>query len=664
MQLRELLLALPFTSGKKVDPFWDKIPKGDIFKVIVALKELASIAKSHDSFGVIPGSSGINAYRHRSQNGCRIYTCEIGLIAYDIAAQLAPRDEELNMKDEYAFALSDVYLDQDLFHDVESYQIVKRIIENFKSRCEGKKAIFGAIIYPEKSDDPSRTYFFKNLLTEEGKQAFCMFQKKQHFPENYHEADMFRDMFLESKGLRQPYITNHLKYLLGLSQLAHTLGSDMACENGKFYCLKPDVWTVSEDLNATSILLRSRKFKNQPLLYPLEDNIWKRNSGFWENAAFHPHEDLLRTHAADAEEKRYCFEPIGTSRYDHYRDQREKDPKGTMEEWMDEDFRVISTPDLQVQKVMEWAQHNVEQLSKPVVQNRIFSLLFEYGKIEQAYRNAPGDFVALATLFQKALWDHALQRSATLEMILWVSELIHYLKAYCVEYQIPATFVDTRPVLIERLNKAKTQSERIALAECLVHSYHGQTNLNTQDYLDFLLYTCLTKMRYQREGRLHTLADHTIFKLLVKHQSGIKRAIATLDPRTMNAFANQCVKLCANVNLHRPWKRKKSAFVEDEAGEFSLDVYSNHYDRYGVFLHFYLDLPKIMKKEGPLEVRKSIEKPSTVFEDDAGEYSVDIETGQVLKCGAATNPPSPGPVCRRRRKDSGDHPHFGPSLCL
>ena len=185
MRLRELMLALPRTSGKERDPFWDQIPSEDVPQVIIALNKLAEVAIESGNIGIPPDESVFES--KTGQNKCCIHNCEIGLIAYDIAAQIAARDNELRLNGEYVFELSDMYLDQDIFHDVESYEIVKRIIEKFKSRSRGKKSVFGASIDKKSKDDPTRNYVLKNLLTEEGKQAWCLYKTNERFPQNYPE---------------------------------------------------------------------------------------------------------------------------------------------------------------------------------------------------------------------------------------------------------------------------------------------------------------------------------------------------------------------------------------------------------------------------------------------------------------------------------------------
>ncbi len=577
--LRQLMLALPPTSGKESDPFWDKIPKEDVPKVLHSLHKLVYLTQDAN-FG-ISGKDDQYYNQHKvknriAQNGCRIHNCEIGLIAFDIAAQLASRVDELKMNGEYAFELSDVYLDQDLFHDVESYQIVKRIIGNFKRRSAGKKAVFGAIIN-NNQDDPTRKYVLKNLLTEEGKQLWCLQKRGQRFPQDYSEEEMFSDMFSDKKAFDKPYLTDQLHYLIELSHFAHTLGSEMDSviryNNGtlaSYYDVRSAYFTISDGLNVGRALY-SKKTIDSKSLRP--DSVWQRNSGFYENATFHPYDVLLRQREQLNPKFDLCLAPLGTSRYDHYCDQKEKDPKGVLEEWVDEDLRVIeASPHLQVQKIMEWAQHHVDQLAQPLVQNRIFSLLFEYGKIEEAYRDDPEDFVALATLFQKAIWDYSTQSSTSLEMTLWAARLTHYLKAYFAEYQIPDTLINTRSHLLLRLEKAKIQTERMALAECLVHSYQGQTQLSKQDYLDLISYLGLTKMRYHSKGELYTIADYTNLKLLTKHQEGIKKALSSLRPRDLNDFAKHYIKLSAGIEVNRSWKRKSATALEDEAGKYRIDI--------------------------------------------------------------------------------------------
>ncbi len=575
MQLRELMLALPQTLDKEPDPFWDQIPKDSVFEVIWSLHRLAEIAQQHDVFGIIPvkEKSDYNlpfgcSPRRLAQNGCRIHNCEIGLIAFDIAAQLAARDDELKMNGEYAFELSDVYLDQALFHDVESYQLVKRIIANFKRRCAGKKAIFGAIIDNSDSEaarDATRKYLLENLLVGEGRELFCKKETNERFPsaEKYPPKKMMRSMMWQTGGLGRPYITDHLQYLVKLF-----------------------IFTISPDLNVARAFAQKEKLNgatSDTTNNAEPDNIWQRSRGFYENASFHPNDELLWRRNQPIQNHTYfhhypgandhAWHPLGTSRRDLSFDQRQKDPKGVLEEWIDEDFRRIeASPNLQVQQIMEWAQCNVDQLSQPLVQNRIFSFLFEYGKIEQAYRDDPKDFVALVTHFQKMLWEYSTKRTSSLDVLLWTARLTHYLKAYFSECTIPATLIETRPYLIARFEKAKNQGERIALADCLVHSYQSQKDFSAKDSQDLFLYLGLSRMRFHHESSLYTVADYTNLKLQFKHQKEVVGALSALSPSELSAFANRYVKVTAKIDLKRAWKMNPGRGLEDEAREYRIDL--------------------------------------------------------------------------------------------
>ena len=55
----------------------------------------------------------------------------MSLIAYDIAAQLAPRNSELlKLGSQYSLGLDDVYSEQTFFSDPTIYYTVKRIAKN------------------------------------------------------------------------------------------------------------------------------------------------------------------------------------------------------------------------------------------------------------------------------------------------------------------------------------------------------------------------------------------------------------------------------------------------------------------------------------------------------------------------------------------------------
>ncbi len=601
MQLRSILVSLPPTSGKPEDDFWDKIPLQEVNSIISYCQRLTRLVCENQHYLSIPdlsekGNETANTkdrcdqfIKERNQlendNACRIHSCEMGLIAYDIAAQLAQRlEKECKLNSAFAFALDDVYLDQSLFHDVQSYNIVRRIQENFKSRCKGKKAIFGSIL-KNNNNDPTRAYVLNTLLTNELKMDWCKKITGLNCPPDYSDKKLFYDLLTQGQP---PFIPESVSNLVFLSHFVHSLGTMKAEGGNRHYQMMfkddIDILVIPEETNITRYFKycykREKGTNDQKHVahYPKPEGTPRKNQGYLENTAFHPHK-LLAAARLDGElhgqfAADHIVQPLGSHRVDHYFELLEKNQKATLAEGIDEDLRVIESADhLQVQKTLEWAQYHVDKLSNPTIQNRIFSLIFEFGKIEQAYDEAPEHLLRLIELLQQRVLDFYQQNPEQLETILWFATFTHYLKAHLAEKKADVHSLNRRPLLIELLEKAKSNGERISIAQCLVHSFQSQVEWTQKDYAELVRYNALASMRYRGKGVHVTIEDYTNIKLLVQHQQGITKAFSTLNPLELKAFGNETMKLCLNESVDKRWfLDNANGMLIDESKVYSIDI--------------------------------------------------------------------------------------------
>ena len=145
---------------------------------------------------------------------------------------------------------------------------------------------------------------------------------------------------MKNEGLCQPYITDHLKSILELSHFAHTLGTEL--KNKDSGCYEEG---VASFLSSRGITL-AYAIQNKAIFGPDQQNIISR-----ENQDFPPYE-----------RRDFRWQPLGTSRYDHNRDQRAIDRWGELEAWIDENLRIIeSTPIYKSKK--SWSGRNTTSIS-------------------------------------------------------------------------------------------------------------------------------------------------------------------------------------------------------------------------------------------------------------------------------------------------------------
>ena len=115
-KMYDLMHALPHTTGLEQDPFWDKVPEDQLPLIIDSLYVLISKLKAEST------SSDVHFSR----------SMVLAFIAYDIAAQIAPRCQVFNLNKKYAFGLDDVFSEHYFYQDpiVYIYSLKHRYMGN------------------------------------------------------------------------------------------------------------------------------------------------------------------------------------------------------------------------------------------------------------------------------------------------------------------------------------------------------------------------------------------------------------------------------------------------------------------------------------------------------------------------------------------------------
>ena len=577
IQLRQIMYSIPLSSGEVSDPYWDKVPSYQLGAIFGKLSKLVNFAYY---VSTCTRDQGYSNY---------VYRCEVGLIAYDIAAQLAHRMGELRLGKQFTFALDDVYTDQYFFHDVESYSTVKRIIANFKNRSSQKTAVFGHInMSLGRKSRETYNYVMECLLSQWDRMRICKKYKGQYFPTNYDDNSMFKDLMTDAnKGdlLPQP-----LNDLIGLSCFVHTFGKricscylkpppSVTAPYGLLFWSKTNAIRELEMREAREGDKGSGRWSlHKSFKYiPRDSGDFLQLHSYIENLAFHPRQDrkeLAKDRNFTKELKFSLIQPHtwGSRRYDYYDAYFPRNFKGgCMDEKSDEDFRVIEAEThLQVQKSLEWAQYHPEKLDDPLIQQRLFSFLFEYGKLEEAFRDFPEDLFHLLEIFQTTVLDHHLKQN-NIRATLWVIRTLHYLRdhiqVYVATYQrdISSVFwIDTKTILQDLLSNRRNYSSRIAIAELLVSSCISKETLSKEEQLDLLCFYALASMRNKQVKCSLEVASNA--KVWLLHRDAVANTIKALSNDELSAFADKMIHTCVRIERKGTWILDETSLIDGEHG--------------------------------------------------------------------------------------------------
>lgn len=609
METLNVMQSLPTCSGEINDSFWDQVPDKDLGVIFVHFEQLRNI---------------VDWQRKCSHYSNTVYLAEICLIMYDIAAQLFQRTlrlknlpkEEYDFLTGFAFTLSDVYQDQYFFYDADSYVRVKKIIDNFKKRCEGKRPIFGNII--RQGDESQQFLLNRNMFTPEQRIEWCQKQKGMSFPPDYDDAAIFHDLMKSENWTGCSGVP--VREIVRLSIGAHSFGFTNVHKSHPYvYCSSEQhgrqvFYLAGSGIGDRLERRRDRRFPQVP------------KGSFIENAAFYPFRLLVKEGYDLTRDPSFAYTPNGTNRRDYEEHYISKTAGiGLIP---DEEFRAIeANTQLQVQKTLEWATYNVSMLSKEEVQVRIFTLLFEYGKIEDAFALAHEELSELIQSFLQKSFDYYLKENFHLGTVLWLSEVCHYLKDHFVKSNLPHAiqWIDTRKMLVTLFGERQDAKERAQIARRIVHSYLSETELSDRD--------ALTVLQYSGVSLGEASHDFVVTKILIRHQERIQEAVKA----NLNAFANETIRLSKGVIISTEWRIEGTSII-DKGKKFAISLATGNVTYAETFAR---NIYKELKGHNPYEY--SIEclvdlQPMTIqLNEDREEMTVTSSNGEwVLKLEADT----------------------------
>ena len=300
-EIYDVFNSLPHCTGLAKDEFWDKVPEHDIHIILGNLSEFAKQLRS----------SPWNSPQDRARSFA------MALMAYDIAAQLAPRYKEefyggFKLGDKYALGLDDVYSEQYFFTDPIAYHTVKRVANNFALRAQNKQRILSnAVNYDEKKHDNTVHYVINVLLTYLQRSAVAQARMKKEKKDSarYTDEELFeylvQHLDMEYKGdyiTRRSQITggeihvldSSVRNLIQIAATAHALGNVT-----KTYKKKEgrQLWYFADnqfhqEVTREDALKKLEIAKHLPQISQIAAG--KQLQDFSENTIYHPQDHLIK----------------------------------------------------------------------------------------------------------------------------------------------------------------------------------------------------------------------------------------------------------------------------------------------------------------------------------------------------------------------------------
>lgn len=573
------MLSLPRPSGNSNDDYWDKIEEKDILDIVINLNKISKEFIKH------------------KLSISKSYQNDIHLMAYDIAAQLAPRCLRLNLNNEYSFALDNIYIDNYKFCDPESYFLTKQILRNFKSRCKGKKKIFSHIISLGSSDayDYTKKYVMGNFLTRSDKEEITLNYKPSVYS-NYSDeemlVDLYKDSFIISNKDEIRYALHDFVSLSNLAYKSHcryslntVLGMNYLIRrkfSNQFFAFRAALCPTFQNAKAhipfCISLGTSRKYSLAPDI---------------ENSSFLP--SFRKNNTSQA-----VLDPIGSYRPDYARKWKKKFLDRVLPAWVDEDFRSIeSSPGTQVLKSLEWAQFHLEQLNNEEIRHRIFCFLFEFGKTQKVIKKTPKEFRDLFLRFQKKIIDFYLP-SDNLQVILWLNLVSNYIKSYFIlspqphESSYPAFLkeINMRGLLIKLFKKFPEKKTEIAQH---ISFTYIQENLEPSNYRNLLFFQAIAKNSLEEEKSSRELPLEACEKFFFSHREKLVAFFSSLSPGMQSQFGNTLLASLLGTKKILCWVLSPCGkFLSDTVEGYQLNLMTAQLKKPGVK---FIDTSKIFKEQ-------------------------------------------------------------------
>ncbi|MBA2652077.1 MAG: hypothetical protein H0U73_07420, partial [Tatlockia sp.] len=574
MQLRQFMHTLEKTSGGPKDKYWDELSEPCSEEVIAKLSQLI-------------------AYNIRLDANAEVYLFEIALIAYDIAAQLAPRISSLKLGHKITLGLDDVFSDQTFFFDSITYHTIKEIVLNFMQREQNKHRIFSNAVNTEESDR-TQDYIIQVLLTPELRQQAINTLKDKEVIETKKttiEDDLLFTILMTKKckkrdGKETTFDTEELlgktlMNIMSLSGRAHARGKNVTIyekydnSDKQLYFNKNNFYNkrqLEEKFSQLSIKIHDSQVSTELMKRFPQIRSNSSFKDFAENTIFHPYEDLVKIRKRYMEDRSHTEMPYVINKSGTLDSQRLPYPCPQIDEEEDEELRSIETsPSLQVQRILEWGQYNIEKLKNDYIRMRFDQLLFQFARMDLALANAPEETIKLINKFldkgfqfyrhrKDSQWEFT--KDNPIDVIIWLSHIrqlvINYIQTSATLYQQTLSqfsFIDNKPILIEKIKTMKPHF-RSSLACQLALCFRDLSKLSTDDTVTLLMANLVYHLNYfpsSYENNGVTDARCLFAEVWEKHKNTVFAMFSRIEKSELNRLINRLMKDLHIIDEDQDW---------------------------------------------------------------------------------------------------------------
>ena len=587
-KMYNLFNSLPHCTGRAKDTFWDNVPANDISRIIQRLTQI--IAE-------LTAPSNSKSPRDRA---CAF---AMALMAYDIAAQLAPRypdqfGDHFQLGNRYAFGLDDVYSEQNFFTDPIAYHTVKRIARNFEQRCQGKERILSnAVNYKNNQYDQTVHYIIRVILNDEQRDAVTQSLMKTLNIDSgkFTDEQLFGHLMenIKMKTDKGFVLDPQVAAFISLSGTAHSLG-----KFSETYKQNKDksLWLYNEnqfhhEMARQKILISKEQViaKHFPRIESDAKSVIHQD--FSENTLYHPLDSLTETqekfkHRSPEIGRDYEYSPlVQLQPYQIY-------PSGSLRpestiweaksgyEELDEDFRHIEcTPNLQISRVFTWARTHLTELCNADIRVRINELLFQYGKLENGYVNQLVPTLMNMERFFAALLEYCRnEASKDNDLLIWAStlanDLRYHLEVTAKLYNLSvdqASLPRFRELLLERILITQDNEVKSSLASAVVSGFRNTSPLTLDDCC-----ILLTSRMIANLGDDAAASDDTWENLIAEIANTLKR-----NERQITTILNRLLPPYLKLKSVTQWKIIDSQLIADGT-DFFIDLASGSLKKSGM----------------------------------------------------------------------------------
>lgn len=505
--------SLPPTSGESQDTFWDEVPEELIVNILQYFCELQNLMQA-------------------KEEQPSLYNFETALIAYDIAAQLTPRIEDLRLGDQYTFGLSDVFTDKNTYLDPITYQTVKQISTNFLKRQAKKSIIFSNYVdgKESKSNDKTADYLqgewltvpvvTKLLLKLKEEQFIKESVKAEHLSFEYKTNVLLTQSAPTDGGLAAfdvaPIVGHPFVHVIQLSATVHSMGllikTYVPLQHGKLdnsyhfqtslrLCFNADTTQLRNKLLSEQLDLENQSSACAEIVKRLP-NLLDPNQqpgdfvDVLENTLSHPVDDWRAQykHVDETDTLPYALKPSGSFQPTSPAwSLGETDLVLQKMESLDETMRRIeATGTMKVNQLLAWAQQNVNTLIMPEVRQSILNTLFSYGSLDHALSQHPVETIELINQFLHNAFRYCTTRLKNRQDHEQDSALVFlgYIQYHLVNYaRLSAKLYGFQLDKLQPINFSEILKDSISLLSCakgFLFSYSLRDKIDQQDYASLL----------------------------------------------------------------------------------------------------------------------------------------------------------------------------------